>query len=111
MTKETPRHGHAPIPMRLAKDDFDDINALGDFYINEAGDRIYMAIPTKAPFLKKEHAAPPWTFISLSIGRQKPSGSPSWEWNGNREKPTLSPSIWTHGHWHGWVRNGEMVEA
>lgn len=31
---------------------------------------------------------------------------PSWEWNGNREKPTLSPSVWHKGHWHGWLRDG-----
>lgn len=109
--EEAPRHGHAPIPMRAAKDDFDDINALGDFFINEAGDRIYMAIPTTRPFLDKERADPPWTFISLPIGRTKPAQSPSWQWDGNREKPTLSPSVHTFGHWHGWVRNGEMVEA
>lgn len=104
MPKETPRHGHAPIPMRLAKDDFDDINALGDFHINERGDTFHAAIPSKT--------GKGWTFISLRIARnEKPAESPSWEWDGNREKPTLTPSIHTHGHWHGWVRNGEMVEA
>lgn len=31
---------------------------------------------------------------------------PSWEWDGNKEAPTLSPSVHRVGHWHGWLRNG-----
>lgn len=40
-----------------------------------------------------------------------------WLWDGNKEAPTLSPSIvvkyyegWTDG-WHGWLRNGVLVDA
>lgn len=34
---------------------------------------------------------------------------PSWEWDGNLEKPTLTPSVLQVGgcRWHGWLRNGE----
>ena len=48
--------------------------------------------------------------------RASREGRPSWEWDGNREKPTLSPSInilqldeagkRTGEHWHGWLRDG-----
>lgn len=42
----------------------------------------------------------------------KPCPSPSWAWDGNRERPTLTPSV--HHmigeppvtHWHGWLRAG-----
>lgn len=110
MTKypETPKHNHAPIKMRAVKDGFDDIQQLGDFCINAEGTRIQMAIPSTRPFLQKEKG---WTYIDLPIGREKPVPGPSWQWDGNREKPTLAPSVWAHGHWHGWIRNGEMVEA
>lgn len=33
-----------------------------------------------------------------------------WDWDGNREAPTLSPSIHNTGmpcRWHGWLRAGE----
>ena len=33
-----------------------------------------------------------------------------WEWDGNREAPTLSPSVFNTGmpcQWHGWLRAGE----
>lgn len=36
----------------------------------------------------------------------RPAASPSWEWDGNREAPTLNPSVNHVGHWHGWLRNG-----
>lgn len=36
----------------------------------------------------------------------RPAPSPSWEWNGNRDQPTLSPSVHHVGHWHGWLQNG-----
>lgn len=43
----------------------------------------------------------------------KPRPSPSWEWDGNREAPTLKPSVLQVGgcRWHGWLRNGEWVNA
>ena len=36
-----------------------------------------------------------------------------WHWDGNREAPTLNPSIQQVGgcRWHGWLRNGEWVAA
>ncbi len=40
-----------------------------------------------------------------------PSG---WEWDGNREAPTLSPSVLQSGmpcKWHGYLRGGEWVEC
>lgn len=38
----------------------------------------------------------------------------TWLWDGNREKPTLSPSVWhdprsgSVHEWHGWIRAGRM---
>lgn len=43
------------------------------------------------------------------------AGPPAWTWDGNREKPTVSPSILhtTPGGcgWHGFLRNGEFTSA
>lgn len=36
----------------------------------------------------------------------RPHPSPSWEWNGDREKPTLTPSVHHVGHWHGFLTDG-----
>lgn len=34
-----------------------------------------------------------------------------WQWDGNREAPTLTPSLNWVGVWHGYMRAGELVKA
>ena len=42
---------------------------------------------------------------------------PAWDWDGNRDKPTLHPSIRTPGdtkdddHWHGYLTMGRWVSV
>lgn len=38
----------------------------------------------------------------------EPEAAPSWEWNGNVERPTLSPSVLQRNgcKWHGYLRAG-----
>lgn len=49
---------------------------------------------------------------TLRFRTGKASDRPSWEWNGNVEKPTLNPSV-NHleadntEHWHGWLKAGK----
>ncbi len=35
----------------------------------------------------------------------------TWAWDGNKENPTLTPSINHVGHWHGWLKNGFFTDA
>ena len=43
--------------------------------------------------------------------------SASWSrisgWDGNLERPTFNPSIWLHDRkgWHGFIREGDLVDA
>jgi hypothetical protein len=41
----------------------------------------------------------------------RPGPRPSWHWDGNRDKPTLSPSVHHVGHWHGYLRAGVWVSC
>jgi len=41
---------------------------------------------------------------------RNPNGS-SWQWDGDRDKPTISPSIDCKGCWHGHIKNGVMRDA
>lgn len=36
---------------------------------------------------------------------------PSWEWDGNEDKPTLQPSVHLPGRWHGFFTAGRMVSC
>ena len=38
-------------------------------------------------------------------------GIAQWDWDGNRERPTFSPSVNCQGCWHGYIRNGRCVSA
>lgn len=39
--------------------------------------------------------------------RFQPPASHGWTWNGNRDAPTIHPSVdLNKGHWHGWLRAG-----
>lgn len=41
------------------------------------------------------------------------AGRPCWSWNGDRERPTLSPSLLRTGGcgWHGWLDDGTFRSA
>jgi hypothetical protein len=38
-------------------------------------------------------------------------GIAQWDWNGNRDRPTFSPSINCGGCWHGYIENGRCVSV
>ncbi len=40
----------------------------------------------------------------------EPGAAKCWVWNGNRERPTITPSIFLNPPtgWHGWVTDGVM---
>lgn len=52
-------------------------------------------------------------------GLKRPYDGPTWTWDGNKESPTLSPSIHHQSkcanqvrtHWHGYLRNGVFEEV
>lgn len=44
-------------------------------------------------------------------GENKNGGVAQWDWNGNREAPTFSPSINCRGCWHGYIREGRCVSV
>jgi len=67
------------------------------------------------------------TYIGIQYGEDIFSGmivlpisafgdSRNWKWDGNKEAPTISPSILVHPNevtkgWHGWLRNGMLETA
>jgi hypothetical protein len=85
---------------------------------DRAGAFIVVDVPTSA-----EEGAPTSPYIWLKVPapgggyeharlplRPSPANDigASWEWDGNRERPTLSPSVWCRGIWHGFLRAGRF---
>ena len=57
----------------------------------------------------KIKASPVVLYMEHAVGDWAQPG-PVNGWDGDEEEPTLSPSI-VAGPWHGFLRNGQLVEA
>ena len=46
-------------------------------------------------------------------GQGQNGGRPQWDWDGNRDAPTFSPSVNCEKHcgWHGYIRAGRCVDT
>jgi hypothetical protein len=44
-------------------------------------------------------------------GQNRNGGIAQWDWNGDRERPTFTPSVNCQGCWHGYIRNGRAVDC
>jgi len=48
---------------------------------------------------------------ALCVRRGAPGGDRVWGWDGNEDKPTLTPSIYHVGVWHGYLRAGRLISC
>lgn len=73
-------------------------NTPGSFLwgIKETGERILFA------------SLPNGCYSEWHIRPAKNEGGHSWAWDGNKEKPTLTPSLHAVGIWHGFLRGGRF---
>ena len=90
------------------------LREVGEFWISDAGDRIVFVFPDKHADGQVSRG---WADLPICAAGQSQTadGRVCWEWNGDKEKPTLNPSVVAllgeREQWHGWVRNGELTEA
>ena len=45
--------------------------------------------------------------IAIPLHEGAPEGE-AWGWNGNTDKPSVTPSINVQGIWHGYMREGRL---
>lgn len=108
---DTPRLGHAPIHMRRC-DDLKGVSQRGDFYWigGEDGKRtLAIAMPCSIGW-RDNMTGEPYSMCQWSIGYKNSSGA-QWTWDGDEDKPSLTPSLHWVGVWHGWCLNGILKEA
>ena len=126
----TPRLGHKPVEMkRLLPDVTDEFveslewqdlgggrrvkrfpqnpKNVGEFYwdLQDGKRKLVVGIPTAPSEDWPDFLLSTWTIDHENNNRAQ------WGWDGNEDAPTLTPSIHAVGAWHGWVQNGELVEA
>lgn len=86
-----------------------DLERPGDFTFVGGADPDRLALSASCPCGCGEHFA-----IYVRYAPDAPHRPLVWDWDGNRERPTLSPSIarkMCPCLWHGWLRAGEWVTA
>lgn len=94
-----------------------DIEDIGDFAWKVDGDRRSLVVRTPSRYADSNPGR--YEQTSWPIRPHATQNGHSWEWDGNEDEPTLTPSLHHILHhpngdvtlWHGWVRAGELVEA
>jgi len=84
-------------------DDLLENGVAGDWAFAPDDAKLYLRVP-----IDPDH--PMGDFVGLPIGGAG-KGYPAWNWDGNREAPTLTPSINVIGVWHGYLRAGKLETA
>lgn len=99
----TPRYNHKPFEM-YRRDTACRIEDVGEFAWRFDGDNrvLVIAIPNVG--------CRGWIHSEWTIDHRNASDA-LWQWDGNEEKPTLTPSLHAVGIWHGYVKQGNLVEA
>ena len=59
----------------------------------------------------RDAAGHEWPIVWHTRSRADEAGDPMWTVTGTPPAITVAPSIHVIGVWHGWIRNGELVEA
>lgn len=63
----------------------------------------------ESKFIHFYHCLPGDKHLSvIQVQRGQQGGERVWGWDGNEDKPTITPSILVHGLWHGYCRNGRF---
>lgn len=111
---QTPRYDHNPISMKLLTEEQFHTYREHQYYPGQfcwtwgkGGERrICIRVPAPHP---KYYAL---THVRVKLhGCDEGMTQPYWEWNGDEVRPTLTPSLDVQGCWHGFVVNGQLVEA
>lgn len=81
------------IPTRYKTDC--NLEAVGDYYFTTAGNLVIW-LPATANMC----------LINLTKDEK-----PKWKMTGTKECPTLEPSLHVVGHWHGFLKNGQLISC
>lgn len=83
--------------------DHDLLSQIGDFAWS-VGDAAVEGLLINAPRI--DGTSRGVVYIPVQLGPNSPGKH--WGWDGNRDRPTLTPSIHWLGHWHGYLTSGQL---
>jgi hypothetical protein len=76
-----------------------EMNKPGDFCFDESKTNLYLWLPGE----NNPDCIP---IIRGTCGVPR-----IWGWDGNEDKPTITPSILATGQWHGYLRDGRLISC
>lgn len=101
-------HRNAKGQLRADIKDLFDNGVLGDWCFDRDDTIICICLPDSETTERGSATSFPIargvTLTGVALGH-------SWEWDGNRDAPTITPSLDWIDTWHGWMRNGELVSV
>lgn len=98
----------------MLKKDFYDLNEngnIGDWAFSDDGLDLYICYGTPSSY----EGEPPYPDIirccvcTNENMKSWPRLEKPWLWNGNKECPTITPSINVVGRWHGFLTDGKLI--
>lgn len=85
--------------IRKSVDDLLENGEVGDWAFSNDGINLWFRYP--------DLNHPNDNFVRCNI-KPTEKDTTCWQWDGNREAPTLTPSVNVIGHWHGYLRVGKL---
>jgi len=90
--------------LRANLDDLKQNGQLGDWTFTDGDTHIIIRLPAGG-------LDPRGILSPIPLKPEPDPNEDDWQWDGNREAPTLTPSINWVGVWHGYMRAGQLVPA
>src|ERR1700755_2440358 len=109
--------------LRKNLEDLEKNGRLGDWCFTDGDKSIWLRYPDpnevwknslpdeQKPILEEYPITGEIVHLYVTSAQTPNDQKPAWEWDGNKEAPTLSPSINVIGRWHGYLRNGKLETA
>ena len=86
---------HFPLPEGGSRfDHHEQMTTPGQFYVH--GDWFHFVDPKG------------W-LLAIPFDGEKNRLGATWTFDGDYDAPTIHPSVNSKGHWHGWIRDGQMT--
>ena len=116
--RKTPVYNHRPIELKrlnvrsfMWTDEGANNVRPGDFYwiVDEDSDTydIVIALPCTHSYYNYKFS---WIYSRWPVNAPGENHKRRWDWDGEKDKPTLTPSLHMLEYWHGFLIKGRLIE-
>lgn len=92
-------------------DELRDTGNAGDWCFINDDKTIVIRLPAKSWAVNNEEYLKRGLCCELPLRDEPDPNTNDWQWNKNKEAPTLTPSINWIGVWHGYLTDGKLTSS